>query len=1107
MRVLEIGAGTGSFTSNMLPALVDKRGTRMYSKYIFTDISSAFFPAAGKKFNKYSGLEFQTLDITVDPAQQGFELGSYDVILASNVLHATPCLQQTLRNVRRLLRSGGVLFLDEVTDDALWNSFRFIVGFLPGWWLGGDDGRISSPLVSTQRWCAELSEAGFCKPTVMLDDDNVDLHCTAQIIVTASDEERNDFTPDSEVERITLLYHEEKHPFACKLADALVQAGFSVEWSRLGHDEAITDHDVIATMDLEKPFLHDITASEYEGLMKQISQLQSGMIWLTRPAQVHCQDPRYGLVMGLARTVRLELLVDFTTIELQDLDPASVASVVAILAKVQRQRNEGKDHGEAEFAIHDGVVLTGRYHWSQCKEELEDNGLSQDSPLQLTCGSPPSVDSLYWLQHEEQTLGGDEVEVEMRCASLNFKDVAISMGLLSIENNSMGADGAGIVRRVGHKVDHVRPGDRVMILGQGTFTNRLTFPGRQVQAIPPQLSFEDAAAMASVFMTVIYAVINVGQLAKGQSILIHSACGGVGMAALQLCRMIQADIYVTVGNEDKVNHLVDAHQVPRDRIFNSRNTSFVKDIMRATGGRGVDLVLNSLSGELLYASWSCVAPGGKMLELGKRDLRARGHLSLELFEDNRSFHGIFMPGLYVQRPSLYMTMLQQLMGYYKDGHIGPIRPVEIFPASRIADAMHYMQQGRHMGKIVISIPTDLSTTVPIVKTQNRITLSDTGCYLVVGGISGLGKSITTWMVERGARNFVFLSPSAGKRDEDQLFLRELESQACRAVAVAGSAAEMSHVQQAIKMAPAPIVGVLQLAMVLRDALISNMTFDDWNAVLQPKVKGTWNLHEAFAEAQLDFFLLFSSVCGVCGNPGQANYAAAGSFLDSFVQYRRAHGLPCSIIDLGIMRDVGYINKYKHKLGLEKGFRAIYEGDLVTAVELAICSSPVNQSKALDFGYCSTAQLAIGLDWVSFSKSQSFRRLDARMSLTEEPRTSDFDSDAHGNERVLKDLLASAASRPECLEEASNFEILTTEIGRAICKLMMWSFEDFDMTQNLSTKIDSLVSIEIRTWWRRNLGIEVSVLQLMSQGTVEAMARLAIKLLRVRLGKVDDSNVF
>jgi NADPH:quinone reductase-like Zn-dependent oxidoreductase len=214
------------------------------------------------------------------------------------------------------------------------------------------------------------------------------------------------------------------------------------------------------------------------------------------------------------------------------------------------------------------------------------------------------------------------------------------MGIVETPTNNIGFEASGIVRRVGPEAKHLKPGDRVFLVGDLTFTTGEIITEKVCVKIPDSLSFGDAATMPGVFGTVIYGLLDIGRLEKGQSVLIHSACGGVGLAAIQICRMVGAEFYCTVGNETKVKYLEDNLGVSRDHIFNSRDATFLPALRKATNGRGVDIVLNSLSGELLHASWDCVAQFGKMIEISKRDLIGNGALALNPFLQNRSYCGI-----------------------------------------------------------------------------------------------------------------------------------------------------------------------------------------------------------------------------------------------------------------------------------------------------------------------------------------------------------------------------------------------------------------------------------------------------------------------------------
>lgn len=380
----------------------------------------------------------------------------------------------------------------------------------------------------------------------------------------------------------------------------------------------------------------------------------------------------------------------------------------------------------------------------------------------------------------------------------------------------LGVEASAIVRRVGSAVKDFKVGDRVGLCMPGLMRNRRVVPAQCCSLIPDTMTLEEAAATYCVFATAIYSLISVGNLHQGQSVLIHSACGGVGLAAIQICRMIGAEVFVTVGNKDKAKYLADNYGISADRIFDSRSSAFVAGVMQITNRRGVDLVLNSLSGELLQASWRCVAPFGRMIELGKRDFLGHGMLPMDAFGKNRSFIGVDILGLGKEAPLALQMLVSQFYRYYSQGKLQPIRPVTVYDALDVGKGFRHMQSGQHVGKIVIRIPDDLSG-LPISTVHEECRMfNPTAAYLLVGGLGGLGRAVAAWMIQKGARHLVFLSRSGSSTSETESFLRDLESHpGCSVSAVAGDVANIEDLQRAVSASPRPISGVIQMSMVLK----------------------------------------------------------------------------------------------------------------------------------------------------------------------------------------------------------------------------------------------------------------------------------------------------
>ena len=221
-------------------------------------------------------------------------------------------------------------------------------------------------------------------------------------------------------------------------------------------------------------------------------------------------------------------------------------------------------------------------------------------------------------------------------------------------------------------------GDKVFFMGRNCFSIHVTMSENMFEKLVGGPSFVDAATMPAVFITVVYSLFNVSDLRKGQSILIHSARGGAEIAVIQPARMVGAEIYTTVGSEEKVQHLMENFGIPRNRIFHFRNTSFVKDVMRETAGKGVDLALNLLSGELLHTIWRCVVEFGKMIEIGKRHIIGAGKLDMDVFPANRSYCCVDFEQLRLKKPDLCKELMRSIMGLFEDGHIRPIGPTTVF---------------------------------------------------------------------------------------------------------------------------------------------------------------------------------------------------------------------------------------------------------------------------------------------------------------------------------------------------------------------------------------------------------------------------------------------
>ncbi|ODA79280.1 hypothetical protein RJ55_04873 [Drechmeria coniospora] len=1073
LRILEVGAGTGGTTVKVLKALKSRQGERLFGSYTYTDISTGFMAAAKERFADVENIEYAALDISQSPVEQGFQEGGYDLIVASNVIHATPCLQTSLLHLRTLLSPGGRLFLQELCPDAKY--VNYVMGYLSGWWLGDDDNRSSEPYISPERWTKELVAAGFQEPAIAIDGIAPYQQSAGIMAVPA--------ITVNKPPRVTLVTYTLSGAYVREAKDTLEARGMAVDVCLFG--SPLPAQDAISLLDLQEAMVHGLTKDSFESLVAHLNSINAKLVWATRPSQVNCEDPRTAMTLGLARTARSELSVKLFTVEIDTkITPSSATeALVDVLMRVQSPELDADSMDpDWEFAVVGNRILVPRMHWQTMSNAFSSTERASDDPSlkYLTVKTPGLLHTMGWSEVTRTPLGHGQVLVQTKAIGLNFRDVLIALGVLDNSPREIGLEGCGIITEVGPGVQKFAIGDRVMYMSSGCFTTHIALSQTLCVKIDDSLSFEQGAALPCVYATATMALTDKANLKHGQSILIHSACGGVGLAAIQIAQMLGAEVYCTVGNDEKIQYLIEQHKIPRSHIFNSRDSSFLGDVMRATNDRGVDVVLNSLAGELLQASWKCVAEFGTMIEIGKRDFRRRAKLSMEAFEANRTFVGLDLWQVSQVRPEKAAELLERCVRWIRDGALNPGVIAKVFEAGQIQDAFRFMQGGRHIGKIIVAMPDDPSSVEAVADRPAPSFRSDRS-YLLVGGLGGLGRAIAMWMVEQGARHLVFLSRSAKVKPELQGFMDELQSQGCEVQLAAGSVSNVEDVEKAVQAASRPIAGVMNLSMVLKDVSLSDMSFDDWTTAVAPKVQGTWNLHNAIT-SELDFFILCSSYSGIVGQWGQANYSAANTFLDAFVQFRHRNGLAASVIDIGVMGEVGFVSKNKDILDRfqKSGMRILKEQDLLDATNLAIQRSRPINPRASDGAYTSPGQILLGLVTTVPIASPNNRvvwKKDVRMSIYHNINgAADASAKTTKEQDSVGALLAAAASDPAILEEQSTTTIIATAIASALANFLIKEEGSIKIEHSPENAgLDSLVAMELRNWIRQKFSVETTVM--------------------------------
>lgn len=608
--------------------------------------------------------------------------------------------------------------------------------------------------------------------------------------------------------------------------------------STIGENEDLSSTQLVL-LDLEKAILPELTPQGFTNLQRLLTE-SAGVLWVTRGAYLNATMPTANMAVGLCRTIRSETAAAIATL---DLDPESQLSsqgtqklILEAFAKVFI----ATEAGDMEYSEKDGALFVPRIinddamnlfvhrevHADSCAPYLQDFAAAEPSSssprrLKMSFGTAGALDSLYFHddhQALEVALGELEIEINVRATGMNFKDVVIAMGQLS--QPYLGIECAGVVSRVGHGVTSLAVGDRVCAMSHGAYSTVARCPESSAARIPASMSFETAASIPVVYCTAYYGLIELGRLCEGEKVLIHAAAGGVGQAAIQLAKRQGAEIFATVGSPEKKDFIMESYGIPESHIFSSRDTSFGPSIRDATAGKGVDVIINSLAGDLLRESWDCIGHFGRFIEIGKRDITSNTRLEMTKFAHNATFSSVDLTVLASEKPTRMAATFADVMRLFASEAVKPIAPISVFGISQVETAFRLLQSGKTTGKLVV-VPKageQVKATHPADAANKEIFRADAS-YLIIGGTGGLGRSMTKWMVGKGARNVVLVSRRARLEGQVQQLADDLkQSVGANVVVKACDVTDKDSVQSLITSCSSElpsIAGVIHAGMVLR----------------------------------------------------------------------------------------------------------------------------------------------------------------------------------------------------------------------------------------------------------------------------------------------------
>ncbi|OBJ47886.1 type I polyketide synthase [Mycobacterium sp. 1423905.2] len=784
-------------------------------------------------------------------------------------------------------------------------------------------------------------------------------------------------------------------------------------------------------------FEEDPVTSTYARSHEALTTIQA---WLTEPdcdvlviatrgamalADEDVRDLAGAAVWGLVRSAQTEnpqriVLVDSDV----PLDEEAVASALAV--------------GEPQVLLRGGQVYTPRVHGTRAVEGiLVPPG---DGPWRLGLSSAGTFENLQLepVPNAGAPLEPGQVRVALHAIAANFRDIMITLGMFTHEA-LLGGEGAGVVVEVGPGVTEFAVGDSVYGFfpdGSGTLV-----PGdtRLLLPMPADWSYPEAAAISAVFTTAWFAFVHLADVKPGQRVLIHAAAGGVGMAATQLARHLGLEVFATAskGKWDVLRAL----GFDDDHISDSRSLEFEDKFRAITEGRGMDVVLDSLAGEFVDASLRLVAPGGVFLEMGKTDIRDPGVIAQEYPGVRYRAFDLFEPG----RPRMHQYMLD-LAELFDAGVLRPL-PVTTFDVRRAPAALRYLSQARHIGKVVMTLPDAWAA----------------GTVLITGGTGMAGSTLARHIVARHrVRDLVLLSRTGPDAPGATELVAELTDAGAHVQVVACDAADRAALAKVIADLPVqrPLSGVIHAAGVLDDAVLTSLTPQRIDSVLRAKVDAAWNLHELTRDLNVAAFVMFSSMAGLVGSSGQANYAAANCFLDALATHRRAHGLPAMSLGWGLWDQASAMTG-----GLDAADLARLGREGVLALSSDEALALFDTALIVDQPYLAPARIDLGaLRAHAVAVPPMFR------DLVNAP-----------TRRQVDDSLAAAKSKsalaqrlyglPEAEQQAVVLDLLRSHIATVLGTVAPEAIDPDKAFQELG--FDSLTAVEMRNRLKSATGLSLS----------------------------------
>ncbi|KAH9430658.1 hypothetical protein MCOR02_007994 [Pyricularia oryzae] len=1045
LRALHVSDGALATCKNVL-ACWQKTGGR-YSQYDVTASEDSLLKVLQTTIPEQEGVNFKVFDVKTDPSSQGFEAASYHLLLAPIKAVPNTDIDGTVGRFLSLLQPDGKIILTGARSAAV-----------------------------ARIWGACLTRNGFKGVDAMLGD------AEGRVVVASAPSERSEQeSSGGGCYIVGDLASDFQRTVAEKTVASLLEGGVAAKMVTISEYRQLTaaigqgevaKSSCIVLSELEKPLLATADADSLAAVKTMITGKQ--LLWVGKH-----DSPDTAMVTGFAAAIRLEQpRLALVTLAFESLEaPEAVADkILSVNARITSDR----EANETAYRVVDGLLTIPRLtEATAVTKHILQAPCTATVPTPFTASSPDPLrlqieqigllSSLRFTRDDAlyaTPLDDLEVEFKTMATAVNFKDLAVMLG--KIQPTPFGLEAAGVVTRVGAGVTRFRPGDHVFgFTFNGAFSTYARGAEGTLAPVPSGMSFAECSTIPIVYTTAYACLYD---------------------AAIQLAQRAGLEIFATVGSVEKRDFLHGTYGIAHDHIFSSRDLTFKDGVRRMTAGRGVDMVINSLAGDALRATWELVAPFGAFAEIGLSDIESRSRISMGTLARGVRLEALELNYMRKTDPGRLDDLFSRAMESVLGEKLPRATPITRFPMSRIQEAMRFMQSGKHIGKITVeAVDGDVVDVADAGLSETSF--DENATYVVSGGFGGLGIEIIRWMVARGARNLVVLSRRGAADDAAKALVDEVRAGGAKIITPCCDITDLQSLQQVLGKAleglPA-VKGCIQASTVLRDNVFTSMTPEEWHGALGVKATGSQNLWTALTadSHRLDFFTMLSSLTAVTGNVGQSNYSAGNAWQDALARKLSSQGHNAVALNAPVMSDAGMVavRPALREYLLSIGWAHMSTAELIRALDYHCRPEEPRaaaESQVVPMLWLPRYSADEGAEQPGWQHEPMFNHLVLRGG-----GPSGLGRQGSGK-RTTADLLAAA----ETVEAAH--EIVLDALLEQLSKMLQRDVSDLDPARPMSVfGVDSLVAVELRVWMNKQVGADVSVFDMTSGQRISQLAAKA-----------------